>query len=170
MHHRAGVTLSSRGMRGAWGTLHQSRDRKDSAWQAGLGERWGNLAVPTPHLGRRTSGWIPALRAAMMCTENRTTRFLLFWKQTVSWALMSWECRTLYKLPTIHTALSLMNPTPSHTYLNFKGLGRGDWPQKASPCLSESVAREALFLASHGAFYCSRMLKKKHREIRITVF
>ena len=97
--------------------------------------------------------------------------FCCFWKHAVSWALRSWECRTLYKLPTIHTALTLMKPIPSHTYLNFKGLGRGDRPQEASPCLSESVAREVLFLASHGAFYCSRMLKKKkNREIRITVF
>ena len=47
----------------AWGTRHQSEDREDSAWQAGLGERGGKLGcTPT------TSGAVP--QRMNPCTEE----------------------------------------------------------------------------------------------------
>ena len=77
----------------------------------------------------------------MTCSENCKTRILVFWgKQTVSWALTSWECLTLYKLATVHAALTLVNPAPSNTYLNFKGLQTEDWLQEASYCICESMS------------------------------
>ena len=62
-----------------------------------------------------------------MCAE--ITQSLFFWQKTISWPLMSWECLTLCKLPTVHTQhsqnLVATNPTPPHnTHFNFKGLGR----------------------------------------------
>ena len=142
MDLRAGGTLRHGDIPRAWGTRHQSEDREDSAWKAGLGERGGKLGCT-----RTTAGAVRQRKNP--CTEEgsgdvlrklQNQDFGFLGKQTVSWALMSWECLTLYELPTIHIALTLMNPTPSNTYLNFKGLGIGDWLQEASYCICESMS------------------------------
>ena len=53
---------------------------------------------------------------------------------------MSWECLTLYKLPAGHAALTLVDPAPSNTHLNFKSLQTEDWLQEASYCICESMS------------------------------
>lgn len=80
---------------------------------------------PTLQLGAAV--WKISPRAdwvAVTCTGNCMNSFLL--EENHFWALMSWECLTLYKLATIHTQHSqncaATNPPPN-TYFNFKGWG-----------------------------------------------
>ena len=138
----AGGTLRHGDIPRTWGARHQSEDREDSAWQAGLGERGGKLGCT-----HTTPGAVP--QRMNPCTEEGSgdvlrklqNQDLGFWGEANCFlGSMSWECLPLHKLPTIHTALTLMNLAPSNTYLNFKGLGIGDWLQEASYCICETMS------------------------------
>ena len=63
MDLRAGGTLRHGDIPRAWGTRHPSEDREDSAWQAGLGERGGQLGCTHTTAGTVTQRKNP-------CTEE----------------------------------------------------------------------------------------------------
>lgn len=94
--------------------------------------RKGTWAVPTLPLG--ADGQHPGNELLLwgewppsVCRKLHN----LFWRKTVSWALMPWDCLALYKLLTMytqHSPLRCHNPLP-YTYFNCKDLFGVRWGQ-----------------------------------------